>query len=203
MTINSFTINLYIILIKKILFLIVALGSLLTCLFYAFDSSFFQSSVNQEQEIKKEITRIGDSTHFLIFDTTYNAGIIVEESLVAEHIKNVLPNIFRRGTTDLNKVRASYKNDSLKLTAFLSGFTGMVMEIKVTQNEVESKAYLYDCTYHHDYKPLKSKIIINSKTLDFVDSLDVYFDMSFVYEEENGKYIDTMVVKGRTRMGKE
>jgi hypothetical protein len=26
--------------------------------------------------------------------------------------------------------------------------------------------------------------------------------MSFVYEEENGKYIDTMVVKGKTRMGK-
>ena len=52
------------------------------------------------------------------------------------------------------------------------------------------------------YKPLKSKIIINSKTLDFSDSLDVYFDMSFAYAEENGKYSDTMVVQGTTRMGK-
>ena len=39
---------------KKILFLIVALGSMLTCLFYAFDSSFFQ---NNEVE-KKNVTLI-------------------------------------------------------------------------------------------------------------------------------------------------
>ncbi|AFM05970.1 hypothetical protein Fleli_3655 [Bernardetia litoralis DSM 6794] len=183
---------------KKILFLIVALVSMLTCLFYVFDASFFENKSVSNQE--KEITRIGDSTHFLIFDTTYNAGIISETSLVAEHIVEVLPNIFYRGTTDLNRVYATYKNDSLELVT--SGIVGASVKIIITEDKVESTAKLFDCTYNYDYKPLKSKIIINSKTLDFSDSLDVYFDMSFIYTEENGKYIDTMVVKGTTRIGK-
>ncbi len=185
---------------KKILFLIVALGSMLTCLFYAFDSSLFKNKNVYSQTKKKAINRIGDSTHFLVFDTTYNTGIISETSLVAEHITEILPNIFHRGTTDLNRNYATYKNDSLKLVVY--AIVGASVEIAITKDNVESTAKVSDCTYNHSYKPLKSKIIINSKTLDFSDSLDIYFDMSFVYVEENGKYIDTMVVKGTTRIGK-
>ena len=188
---------------KKILFLIVALGSMLTCLFYAFDIPLFQTKSSFTQQ--KEITRLGDSTHFLIFDTTYNAGIISEESLVAHYI-NPFPSHFFdstyyfRSSGDLNRNEAIYKNDSLKLV--VSAIVGASVKILITKNKVESTARLADCTYNYNYTPLKSKIIINSKTLDFSDSLDVYFDMSFVYEEENGKYIDTMVVKGTTRIGK-
>jgi hypothetical protein len=192
---------------KKILFLIVALVSLLTCLFIVFDIQLFPNDnfSNQEQEVKKEITRIGDSTHFLIFDTTYNAGIISETSLVAEHYSPFPIFIFDstyyyRSSTDLNRVKASYKNDSLELV--MSGVIGALVEIIITKDKVKSRAKLFDCTYNYDYKSLKSKIIINSKTLDFLDSLDVYFDMSFVFTEENEKYIDTMVIKGTTRMGK-
>ncbi len=188
---------------KKILFLIVALASMLTCLFYMFDGSFFQNKSVSSQ--KKEITRIGDSTHFLIFDTTYTAGVILEESLLAEYYSPFPILLFDstyyyRSSTDLNRTFATYKNDSLKLV--VSGVVGAFVEVVITKDKVESIAQLFDCTYNYHYKPLKSKIIINSKTLDFSDSLDVYFDMSFVYAEKNGKYIDTMVVKGTTRIGK-
>lgn len=183
---------------KKILFLTVPLVSLLIFLFCMFDSSLFQNQNSFSQE--KEITKIGDSTHFLIFDTTYTAGSISENSLRAYHNKEGAPNSFYRSTTDLNRVYATYKNDSLKLIAY--AIVGASVETLITKNNVKSTAKVDDCTYTHRYKPLKSKIIINSKTLNFSDSLDVYFDMSFVYTEENGKYIDTMVVQGTTRMGK-
>ena len=74
------------------------------------------------------------------------------------------------------------------------------MDVVITKDKVKSSARLSDCTYNYEYQPLKSKVIINSKSLDFTDSLDVYFDMSFTHQYEN--YIDTMIVKGKTRMGR-
>ncbi|WP_291728226.1 hypothetical protein [Bernardetia sp.] len=132
---------------KKILFATYTLLTLfIICLF---------SYSTYTSEEKKELRRIGNENHYVILDTTYDATIISESSLIANHT-SIFPIYFSdstfyyRTSKNLEKKYATAKNDSLLLSVYSHGMTGASVDIIITKNDIKSSARLFDCTYNYE-----------------------------------------------------
>ncbi|WP_338813854.1 hypothetical protein V9L05_21360 [Bernardetia sp. Wsw4-3y2] len=169
---------------KKILFLIVALASMLTCLFYAFDNSLFQ---------KKEIEKAEEPKHKLIYDADYDFS----EPLVVEFMKGELEG---KDTIVNSSFICNLWKDSLFISIGQGFMTGINIDFKMAQDSVLSRAYMYSCTYSHDYQNIYSRVVVEKKNWKVGDSLNIFMDLIFTCYEEDWDFRDTVNLKGSLKM---
>jgi hypothetical protein len=168
---------------KKILFLIVAVGSLLTCLFYAFDSSFFQN-----KEIEPE--KIEESKNQLIYDADYDFSepLIItfkNGALKGQHKIKESNTLFRTSNNN-NFILEFYEN----LPIFFS------FNLLHYSDTLESNSDTRDCAGIYEYKNISQKIILDRKNKIVGDSVNIALDMVFLCYDEENNFRDTLFVKG-------
>jgi len=171
---------------KKILFLIVALASLLTCLFYAFNISLFQNN-----EVEK--SKIEEPKHQLIYDADYDFS----EPLVATFSEGEL-----KGKNEIVEYFTICRliNDSLVISMHEGFMTGFDINLTIASDTIKSKGLVGSCAYYHDYKTISSKVVLSRKNININDSIDISLDMILVCYDEREDFRDTMRVKGSQKI---
>ncbi|WP_338764202.1 hypothetical protein WAF17_21240 [Bernardetia sp. ABR2-2B] len=170
---------------KKILFLIVALGSMITCLFYAFDNSFFQ---------KNEIEKIEEPKHQLIYDAGYDFS---EDSL---YFYRTTYNKGEKWFFDSERLRKGIINDTFKVNmAEVGAYVGITTDISIYEDSIWiSDGVYYSCTGDSDYKLIYGKAILNQKPKVHSD-LYVHFDMLFISKQKD-ENSDSLFIKGNIKL---
>ncbi|WP_375561167.1 leucine-rich repeat domain-containing protein [Bernardetia sp. OM2101] len=171
---------------KKILFLIIALASMLACWFYAFDSSLFQNNEVEKKEIE-------EPKHQLIYDANYDFS----EPLVANFSNGEL-----EGKNEIFEYFTLCRvvDDNLVVSMHKGFMTGFDIDLTISSDSVKSKGQVGSCTYYHDYETIFSKVILSKKDVNIKDSIDIYLDMILVCYDSIENFRDTMRVKGSQRI---
>lgn len=173
---------------KKILFLIVALASLLTCLFYAFDIQLFQ---NKEIETKK----IEERKNQLIYDADYDFR---EDSL---YFYRTGYNKGEKWFFDSDRLRKGIIKDTFKVNmAEVGAYVGIMTDISIYKDSIWiSEGLYYSCTGEFDYKFMYGKVILNQKPKVHSD-LYAHFDMLFISKQKDEKNnTDSLFIKGNIK----
>ncbi|WP_291720816.1 leucine-rich repeat domain-containing protein [Bernardetia sp.] len=171
---------------KKILFLAVALASMLACLFYAFDGSFFQNNGVEEKEIK-------EPKHQLIYDADYDFS----EPLVVIFSDGEL-----KGKNEISEYRTVCRliNDTLLINMSEGFMTGFDIDLTLASDTVKSQGEVGSCTYFYDYEPIFSKVILGKRNPKIKDSIHISLDMVFVCYDTLENFRDTMRVRGSQKI---
>lgn len=172
---------------KKIQFLIVALASMLICLFYAFDISLFQN---------KEIQKIEEPKHQLIYDADYDFS---EDSLF---FYRTTYNKGEKWFFESKRLRKGIINDTLMIDmAEVGAYVGIMTDISIYEDSIWiSDGVYYSCTGDSDYKLIYGKAILNQKPKIYSD-LYIHFDMLFISKEKDNKNNrDSLFIKGNIRL---
>ena len=171
---------------KRVIFLVVALASMLAYLLYTFDNSFFQEEVEKPK-------------HQLIYDLNYN----FDNPLVAStqrHGRVVYDTILFRDIV-CRKI-----NDSLKIEMgkgfFSWGNFTYTFKVNLGIDSSNISAARHSCTYYDEYTPIRSKIILNRKKTKVGDSIAIYFDIFSIHKEAIGEFDvqDTLKLDGAIKV---
>ena len=168
---------------KKILFLIVALASMLTCLFYTFDSSFFKKMEIESKKIEEQKSKIIYDANYDFskpLTLTFKNGALEEQREIKE-----LHTLFR--TSNNNNFILEFYEDSPTFFSF---------NLLHYSDTLEINADTRDCAGIYEYENISQKIILDRKNKIVGDSINIALDMIFVRYEEEDEFRDTLFVKG-------
>lgn len=176
---------------KKILFLIVALASMLTCLFYAFDISLFQNNEFEKKEIE-------EPKYQLIYDADYD--FYTEPLYLYSTARH--KNREKRQFFESRRLRKGIINDTLQLDmAEIGAYEGVMTNISIYKDSIRiSDAVHYSCTFDVDYELIYGKVVLNQKPKLYSD-LYTYFDILFISKKKNDNgNKDSLFIKGSIKL---